>query len=345
MKKKLCLILILPLIWFINLDVVLANEMDDCLESAGGTGSYRKDMKKHFESQCSRCQKIALDVVKGTETEDTLERCMNNAEVYANGYNSSAKKWCSQYGEIEELSCSYLSENYCEQVLYNLKKPFDDAFEEYQKECGGFSFDTEKCRDIQLGKTISGVPYPNSTTKLYTELTSQSLQSVKNYLEKEGCLDYLDDASLKSLDNLINVYSNLKTSVEEGDNVTYQKTVEDYKAATEALEAAMKGKNVMELTQTPCDIMASDTKFGKILLEIIGFIRIAGIILCVLLGMFDFVKSVTSGKDDSNKKNRGNFIKRLIAVVILLILPVLLQLVFDNITVTNDEMCEIETEK
>lgn len=98
-------------------------------------------------------------------------------------------------------------------------------------------------------------------------------------------------------------------------------------------------KNKMELLRG-CTIL--ETEFGQILSNILKVIRVIGVILCVLFGILDFVKSVTSGNDDNIKKYRSNFFKRLIAVVILLLLPAFLDLIFNNITITSDKMCKIE---
>ena len=82
-----------------------------------------------------------------------------------------------------------------------------------------------------------------------------------------------------------------------------------------------------------------------ILHDVLVFIRIAGIILVVVLGAIDFVRSVTSFKDDELKKSWGRFLKRIIALACLLILPTIIEFLLTNIDITgvndNSIFCDV----
>ena len=59
----------------------------------------------------------------------------------------------------------------------------------------------------------------------------------------------------------------------------------------------------------------------------------------IFLGVLDFTKAVASDDQDALKKAWGHFIKRLIAVIILFLLPLLMELIFDLVDITT---CKID---
>lgn len=61
--------------------------------------------------------------------------------------------------------------------------------------------------------------------------------------------------------------------------------------------------------------------------EILGAVRIIVPILIILLGMLDFGKAVLAGKQDNMKKAQSDFIKRLIAGVIVFLVPALVDII------------------
>ena len=72
-------------------------------------------------------------------------------------------------------------------------------------------------------------------------------------------------------------------------------------------------------------------------------IRIAVPILLVVLGMTDFLRATFSDNEDNMKKDRDRFIKRIIAAIIVFIVPIFVNLVL-NIANTvwgsiNKETC------
>lgn len=98
------------------------------------------------------------------------------------------------------------------------------------------------------------------------------------------------------------------------------------------------------LSDDVCGIIKGD--IADILHDIVWFIFIAGVLLAVILGMVDFIGSVVSAKDDSMKKAWGRFIKRIVAVAILLLLPVVLEFLLTQINVDGisdgDIFCNVD---
>lgn len=90
-----------------------------------------------------------------------------------------------------------------------------------------------------------------------------------------------------------------------------------------------------------CELFSDDAI--KIIDDVMKVIRIAVPILLVVLGMTDFLRATFSDNEDNMKKDRDRFIKRIIAAIIVFIVPIFVNLVL-NIANTvwgsiNKETC------
>ena len=65
----------------------------------------------------------------------------------------------------------------------------------------------------------------------------------------------------------------------------------------------------------------------KILRQILDYLRIAAVALLLVLGSLDFAGAVTSDKDDAMKQAGNKFIKRLLATVVVFLVPVLVNII------------------
>lgn len=78
---------------------------------------------------------------------------------------------------------------------------------------------------------------------------------------------------------------------------------------------------------------------GKTIIDdlktIFTIMQIAGILILLLLSIWDFAKAITSSDDDRLKKVSKRFIFRLVAAAILLLLPVIIKLVLDIMKVAG----------
>lgn len=61
------------------------------------------------------------------------------------------------------------------------------------------------------------------------------------------------------------------------------------------------------------------------IVDTFNMVKWIALALAIVFGMLDFFKAITGGKDDALSKAAQKFVKRLIAVVALFILPVLLE--------------------
>ena len=79
-----------------------------------------------------------------------------------------------------------------------------------------------------------------------------------------------------------------------------------------------------------CNMLDAD--LIRFIHNIIVIIKIAVPIILVILGMLDFAKGVTSGKEDEIKKGQGIFIKRLIAGACVFFVVTIVQLVMSFVS-------------
>ncbi|MEG0026183.1 MAG: hypothetical protein RR847_02470 [Bacilli bacterium] len=89
-----------------------------------------------------------------------------------------------------------------------------------------------------------------------------------------------------------------------------------------------------------CSVIDSD--FGVELVKILSLIRIAGVILTILLGIIDFVRSLVASDDDAMKKCKKRFLYRLIALVALFLIPVVIEMVLGWVVISGVDYCKIE---
>ncbi|MCM1370359.1 MAG: pilin [Clostridium sp.] len=78
-----------------------------------------------------------------------------------------------------------------------------------------------------------------------------------------------------------------------------------------------------------------DDKTQEIIDWALNLIRIVGIILMIVLGMLDFIKATAAGNEEQVSKAKSSFVKRLIACVILFILPFIVNLLIDIVNDAN----------
>lgn len=104
---------------------------------------------------------------------------------------------------------------------------------------------------------------------------------------------------------------------------------------------------VLAVNKVSCgDITNMPVTIPRIFTFFINFMQILVPILLIIFGMLDFSKAVGSGKDDSVKKSKNIFIKRVIfaAIVyfVIAIVEFLISVVADAAVPENGELSEAE---
>lgn len=87
-------------------------------------------------------------------------------------------------------------------------------------------------------------------------------------------------------------------------------------------------------TATGCNVIPNELR--DFLIWIFRIIQIAGMVITMVLGIVDFMTATASDKDDAMKKASSRFIKRVMALVILLLSPLLVNLILDLINFANN---------
>lgn len=94
------------------------------------------------------------------------------------------------------------------------------------------------------------------------------------------------------------------------------------------------------LTATDETFKCSDVIF---LTGVYMLIRIVAPFLVILLGSLDFFRSMMQNDEKKMKESQGKFVKRIIAFVLLIVLPFVVQFVFEKIgTFGSDNMCLVK---
>ncbi len=89
-------------------------------------------------------------------------------------------------------------------------------------------------------------------------------------------------------------------------------------------------------TDKGCAILNEPTK--EKINWFLDLIKYGGAALAIILGATDFLKAVLSDEDNANKKAFERFVKRIIAAILLFLLPLIIQLLF---TTLNNPIIEI----
>lgn len=106
------------------------------------------------------------------------------------------------------------------------------------------------------------------------------------------------------------------------------------KEATKKIHKIRKENNLLNITVTitsGCAVISDD--LGDWLIQLLDIIKIAALVLTLVLGMFDFLKGTVSGEADAMKKVWKSFSRRLIAVVLLFLLPVIIEFILGLVSI------------
>lgn len=172
---------------------------------------------------------------------------------------------------------------------------------------------TKSCQEDVYERSFS---YPTSGgTQTYT---------CKQFLNNVGCSSHPADCQIcKDELNACTqtVEENTADSDDDADKESYNKPLFD-----------------MEINKAPgCVIMGSG--LNNLLGDIYKWVRGAAAALVVILGILDFLKAVTSDDAEAMRKAGSTFVKRLILLAILLILPYLIDFVLELLFGSNFESC------
>ncbi len=135
---------------------------------------------------------------------------------------------------------------------------------------------------------------------IYIYYDASSMAGTQNY--------YFTTDKQEAIDNSIG------DQYQEMDNSSSNKEDDNYNPGTEV---------------TGCEVVPEEVR--KWISISLNFVKYAALILVIVLGTIDFIKAAASGEPDSMKKAGQSFIKRVVAVIILFLLPMLVELILNLI--------------
>lgn len=101
-------------------------------------------------------------------------------------------------------------------------------------------------------------------------------------------------------------------------------------------------KGYFEITKRPpvattpvkgCDIVPPETQ--KWITDTLNLVKYVALALVIVLGALDFIKAAASGEADQMKKSGQDFLKRVIAVVILFLVPVIVEMIINLVEIVG----------
>lgn len=197
--------------------------------------------------------------------------------------------------------------------------------------------------------------YATYVTDIYQNKVCKSDQKkVEEYLNRLE--EYRSD-----LEDKLNAVADSYTKIEERAkklNLTeaeLQQISEHKQSITGIVESIKKYKTLTKVTnllegkvkitiREGCAVITTD--FKDWLIQLLDIVKIAGLVLTIILGMIDFFKGVASEDADAMKKVTKNFSRRLIAVALLFLLPVIIEFILNIVNIAgvdaNNPLCGIK---
>ena len=166
---------------------------------------------------------------------------------------------------------------------------------EFKENNWGTEYNEECWRSSKFGEMTLDM---NLTIKTYNKYKSDLLKNDSSYNFSEG-------------DSILKEYKSLKCATKFGNN---NGDTPNYTPGEE---------------QYGCDVIPDVVK--KWINISANFVKYVALVLVIVLGTIDFIKAAGSGEPDAVKKAGQSFLKRVIAVIILFILPMLIELILDLI--------------
>ena len=166
------------------------------------------------------------------------------------------------------------------------------------------------------------------------DITVYSARSALNDYVKSGCLDE-DSDEYKEYENKIN---NLEEEVNDiDDNIEEQNGVPQDEWEELGEQATLEGLG----QHISCDDIFGQEKgeLGWLLNLILGYIRVIGPILVILLSAIDFIKVILGTDENAMKEAQSKLIVRLVCAVALFLVPTLVQLLMSFI---NQTVCTLK---
>ncbi len=168
------------------------------------------------------------------------------------------------------------------------------------------------------------------------EITTEENENLTDEYDALGCSDITEsDENYQRCLELEGLIDDEEENIQDAEGSPEMQHLRDQYGSKDIADEKIKITEGCGIISGEVEVDGEMVSLQDILHDILVFIRIAGIILVVILGAIDFVRSVTSFKDDELKKSWGRFLKRIIALACLLLLPTIIEFLLTNIDITG----------
>lgn len=182
----------------------------------------------------------------------------------------------------------------------------------------------------------------------------QALEKIKEALDKYSNFDLSSDECQKTHDCMTNL-ENFNTDITAEANkileirrsnvywTTNSSKMKEYIEAYDKWNTTYKqlkeeGKSYDETVNANCESMLGP-EITEFINDIFKIIMIAGPVLALVLGTFDLIKALASGEEDAKKKATKKVRGRIIAAVLLFLVPYIVKVLLDLANVAYDKDC------
>lgn len=255
-------------------------------------------------------------------------------------------------GSETSVTDEYLQDKYC----VNYKEVLDQYVSSYESEkakytgfnCAEFKTTDEEKTGAQLLETREW--YSNCDTPVGSAITfaNSGLKALDDYVDKK-CLTK-NSTEYKQYQEKFNTYlsetkkikENMDTEFshmtqEELDQYKEEKDKENSNVDLNGLNSGIGCEGIFGTT----DANGNFTKesFGWLIQTALNYIKIIGPVLVIILSMLEFIKAIATSDEDAMKKAQSRLVVRLIAVVVLFLLPFLVGEVLKLINGLSNPTC------
>ena len=135
--------------------------------------------------------------------------------------------------------------------------------------------------------------------------------------------------------NSLNLVHNTYQEMQNGNN--FNPNLECYNKLSEIINGPSNGGGSGGTggSGASCGILTAE--LSEWLLNILKLIRYAGPALLIILTIMDYIKAIASSKEEEIKKSNGKFVKRLIAIVLLFIFPLIIEFILKIFNIVSDD--------
>lgn len=248
--------------------------------------------------------------------------------------------------EVKAISCDYKIKVGNQNIKMNVTETAEFSGAEYATIKKNVKFTLEDGTVVSSGDKvkIDGKRYTlsnNLSSKKYKESEIQNYISDRNHERECEDLSYLTETDLGILsDYTIRVGDKGKYTGQYSTKIT-STTNKNNDTSNDKENNGQNGNGPGLNEKNDCESLLGEetTKWLNWLLKLI---QIAGPIITLVLGMLDFVNAVLSSEDGAIKKAWGKFIRRVIAAIALIILPVIINLILEATNITSNGTCGIK---